>query len=90
MVARKAKPMGMGQKAPAPRAKRRITTRRFTSFSRDKLRPERARTQPRPPRDNTGGLGDDGCGRSTYERKPASLFDGCRLSSPLRQGIQAR
>ncbi len=27
---------------------------------------------------------------ATYERKPASLFDGCLLSSPLHQGIQAR
>lgn len=27
---------------------------------------------------------------ATYERKPASLFNGCRLSSPLHHGIQAR
>ena len=27
---------------------------------------------------------------ATYERKPESLFDGCRLSSPFHQGIQAR
>ena len=27
---------------------------------------------------------------ATYGRKPAPLFDGCRLSSPLHQGIQAR
>ena len=27
---------------------------------------------------------------ATYERKPASLFNGCRLSSPFHHGIQAR
>ena len=27
---------------------------------------------------------------ATYEHKPASLFDGCRLSCPFHQGIHAR
>ena len=27
---------------------------------------------------------------ATYDRKPAPLFDGYRLSSPLHQGIHAR
>ena len=77
----------MGQKAPS--AKRRITTRHFTSFSLDKLRTELTPTQPRPPRHTRGGLVNVGQ-KSTYERKPASLFNGCRLSSPLHQGIQER
>ena len=42
----------MGQKAPS--AKRRITTRHFTSFSLDKLRTELTPTQSRPPRHNAG------------------------------------
>lgn len=27
---------------------------------------------------------------ATYDRKPAPLFDGCLLSSPLHHGIQTR
>ena len=73
----------------APRVKRCITTRCFANLRRDQLRPEPAPTQPRPPRQTRGGLVNVGQ-KSTYERKPASLFDGCLLSSPFHQGIHAR
>ena len=41
-------------------------------------------------RQTPGGLGNERRARRIYDRKPAPLFDGCRLSSPLHQGIQAR
>ena len=61
----------------------------FRELLTGKLSSELARTQrglPCKPGE-ASAMRDD---KSTYERKPASLFDGCRLSSPLHQGIQAR
>ena len=61
----------------------------FRELLTGKLSSELARTQrglPDTPGEASPIMGATG----TYERKPALLFDGCRLSSPLHHGIQAR
>ena len=62
----------------------------FRELLTGKLSSELARTQrslPDTPGEASPIMGATG----TYDRERAApLFDGCRLSSPLHQGIQAR